>query len=66
MPKGLGFRSLFAVALRNTPEVEAISMACFGNGYPKITVIAKACFRDRNHLSEMPTTRSNDEKPIAF
>jgi hypothetical protein len=34
-----------------------ISMACFGNAYHKITVTAKVRFRNRNHLSEMPTIR---------
>jgi hypothetical protein len=34
-----------------------ISMACFGNAFHKITITTKARFENRNHLSEMPTTR---------
>jgi hypothetical protein len=30
-------------------------MACFANAYPKITVAAKARFREQEHLSEMAT-----------
>jgi hypothetical protein len=32
-----------------------ISMACFGNASHKATITAKGCFRNGNHLSELPT-----------
>ena len=38
-----------------------ISMACFGNAYPKITVAAKACFREQE-----PLVRDGDYWPVDF
>jgi hypothetical protein len=39
-----------------TPRTYVNSMVCFGSAYPKTVFIAKACFRDWNRLSEMPTS----------
>jgi len=36
-----------------------ISMACVGDAFHKVTIIAKTCLGNRNHLSEMATFRQS-------
>ena len=40
-----------------------ISIACVGNAFHKVTITAKARFGNRNHLSEMATSRPSGKDP---